>query len=142
MPNDRAVRSSDVATGRCLCGDVRVEVRGEPLWTGHCHCRSCRRNTASLVATFVGYHPEAVKFPAASRRVFESSPGVLRGFCARCGTPISYESSRFPDEIHLYVGLMDDPARFSPAFHVHFAERIEGFEIADDLLRFPGGASQ
>ena len=34
--------SKHVAEGGCLCGAIRYRVRGAPLSTTLCHCRSCR----------------------------------------------------------------------------------------------------
>ena len=34
---------ADTHTGRCYCGAVKIEVRGEPLEMGYCHCENCRR---------------------------------------------------------------------------------------------------
>ena len=28
--------------GRCLCGEVRFEVEGDPQLAGLCHCEDCR----------------------------------------------------------------------------------------------------
>ena len=127
--------SATKVEGRCLCGDVRFQVEGAPIWVGHCHCQSCRRNTGAAVATFVGFAPEQVTYTAGERQMYESSPGVRRRFCGKCGTPLSYEADRFPGEIHLYISTLDEPDRFIPEFHVFYAERIPWFEIADDLPR-------
>ena len=127
--------TDSISEGRCLCGAVRFEVDGEPLWVGHCHCESCRRNTGSAVATFVGFKPSQVSYASGEPRLFESSPGVRRRFCADCGTPLSYEADKFPGEIHLYLCTLDDPGRFVAQFHVFYAERVRWFEVSDDLPR-------
>jgi len=129
---------SDGATGRCLCGNLQFQLRGKPLWVAHCHCDSCRRNTGSAVATFVGYKKEQLSYTRGERRFFESSPGVQRGFCADCGTPMTYEADRCPDEVHLYVSTLNNPGEFRPRVHVFFAERIPWMELVDDLPRYEG----
>ena len=43
-----------------------------------------------------------------------SSPGVKRGFCAQCGTPLTYAGEKWPDETHVLIGAFDDPTGFSP----------------------------
>jgi hypothetical protein len=70
------------------------------------------------------------------RSVYTSSPGTRRGFCSKCGTPLTYEADRYPDEIHFYVGVFDDPGVYSPQVHVHFQERIPWLELSDDLPRY------
>lgn len=127
---------TDTATGRCLCGRVQFEVRGKQLWVAHCHCESCRRNTGSAVATFIGYNKAQLTYTRGERKFYPSSPGVRRGFCADCGTPMTYESDRVPEEVHLYVSTMDNPAAFVPQVHVFFGERIPWMELEDELPRY------
>lgn len=129
----------DVSTsGRCLCGAVQYRFVGEPIFTSHCHCASCRRHTGSPMATFVGFRSEQVSMVGGTLQHYTSSPGVRRGFCANCGTPMSYQADKFPDEIHLYIGTLNDPGRFVPEFHVFHAERIPWFDTADTLPRYAG----
>jgi len=127
--------------GGCLCGLVRYRTDGKSLWVAHCHCNSCRHHTGSAIATFAGFRREQVTFLSRERSVYSSSPGVSRGFCARCGTPISYEAEAFPGELHLYVGTFDDPENFVPQSHVFYAERLPWLETHDALPRFAGRGS-
>lgn len=127
---------ADVVSGRCLCGNLQFELRGKRLWVAHCHCESCRRNTGSAVATFVGYNKDQLTYTSGQRKFYQSSPGVQRGFCADCGTPMTYEADRCPDEVHLYVSTIDNPGAFRPQVHVFFGERIPWLELEDDLPRY------
>jgi hypothetical protein len=79
-----------------------------------------------------------VTFVSNARSLYESSPGVRRGFCARCGTPLSYESDRTGDELHLYVCTLADPENFVPTGHVHYAEHLPWLDVHDSLPRFDG----
>ena len=92
---------NEITTGKCLCESIKFKIHGNPLWVSHCHCQSCRRNTGSVVATFVGLRKEQLSYITGSRKFYESSPGVHRGFCADCGTPLTYEASWCEEEIHL-----------------------------------------
>lgn len=125
------------ATGRCLCGAVSFEAQGAPLWTSHCHCRSCRKNTGAAVATFVGYALDQVTWTG-ERRTFESSPGVCRGFCGTCGSPLSYEGEMAPGEVHIHISAFDDPDAFRPQRHAFFTEKIKWFDVHDRLPRHAG----
>ncbi|MDX1711141.1 MAG: GFA family protein [Rhodovibrionaceae bacterium] len=127
--------------GHCLCGDVVFEYSGPEIWCGHCHCESCRRATASGFTTFVGVPSEACRFSARQPRAYVSSEGVRRTFCGRCGTPISYESRRFPGEIHLYAANLERPEDVRPAFHVHTAEQLGWIALDDALPRHERGSS-
>ena len=132
--------NSDTAKGRCLCGNVCFQVLAAPIWVGYCHCESCRRSTAAPVVAFVGVQSTDVSFTEGKRTFYESSPGVRRGFCCECGTPLTYEADRFPDYIQLHISTFDDPNRFSPTEHVHYSERISWFVPDDNLPRHTGSA--
>ena len=122
-------------TGGCLCGRVRYEIRGEPIWVVHCHCASCRRHTGSPMTTFVGLEEDQLSFSAGEPGRYQSSPGVWRGFCAECGTPLTYSGVRAPGEMHVYLGTLDEPEAVRPTRHVFTGEALSWFQIADELPR-------
>ena len=101
-------------TGGCLCGAVRFCLTGPPRQTGLCHCRSCRKHTGAPVAAFADCKRAAVAFTQGEPTRFASSPGVRRGFCADCGSTLSFEWDGRPDEIALHIGAFDDPDAFPP----------------------------
>jgi hypothetical protein len=123
--------------GHCLCGDVAFEFEGTPNWVAHCHCESCRRNTSSPVTTFLGVPRAAFRWTGDQPASYESSPGVRRLFCGRCGSPMAFDADKYPDEMHFYVASLEDPEAFPPEVHVHFAEHLSWFDTADALKRFP-----
>ena len=127
--------------GGCMCGAVRYEAIGEPLYVGYCHCHSCRRHTGAPVASFVIFEEDKVRFTQRDRSIHNSSPGVGRGFCNRCGTPLTCEGDVAE---HLMIGFhistLDDPDAYVPDRHGRHEGRIAWFEVADDLPRYRGGA--
>ncbi|MDH3790857.1 MAG: GFA family protein [Rhodospirillales bacterium] len=123
--------------GGCLCGAVRFTAAGPALWVAHCHCASCRKATASAMATYAGFPRERVDFTKGTPASYGSSPGVTRGFCAHCGTPLSYESARWPGEIHLFLCTFDDPGALSPQAHVFVEEQLAWLHLDDGLPRYP-----
>ena len=127
-----------LTTGHCLCGDLAYQFEGTPKWVSYCHCESCRRHTSSAVAAFVGMESSLARYTRGTPVRFASSPGVIRSFCGRCGSPMSYESESFPGEIHFYTGTLSDPAAVAPTSHVHVAEKLPWFDVRDDLPRHDG----
>jgi hypothetical protein len=123
-----------MAGGCCLCGQLGFEARGEARWVSYCHCASCRRHAASPVTCFVNFARDAVVFRG-ERATFASSPGVTRSHCARCGTPIAYETAKRPREIDLYLGAFDAPEAFEPQGHAFFEEHLPWFDTKDELPR-------
>ncbi len=129
-------KTSENHSGRCLCGAVRFEAAGAPLWIGHCHCQSCRRHTGSAVATFVGFATDRFTYLEGTPKTYASSPGVTRSFCGDCGTPLTYEAERFPNKVEVYVSTFDRPQDFPPEFHVHVGEQLPWLHLDDGLPRY------
>ena len=128
----------ETVRGRCLCGAVTFEYDGPENWCDYCHCESCRRATSAPVAAFIGIDRARFRFTGAAPSVHESSPGVRRPFCGRCGSPIGYDADAYPDEIHVYAVCLEDPSQLRPSGHSFHAERLPWFETADDLPRHDG----
>ena len=124
--------------GRCLCGVTSFEYTGKENWCCHCHCESCRRNTSSPFTTFFGVPLSAYRFTGQHPGVYHSSPGQCRLFCTTCGTPIAFESTRFPHEIHFYAASLEHPENLTPQFHVHYAEKLPWIDLKDDLPKHSG----
>jgi len=88
------------------------------------------------MTTYVGFARSDVQWSGDSLRTFPSSAGVLRSFCARCGSPLSFSGDRWPDEIHLFAASFDDPAHLKPSVHVHAGEQLSWLRLDDGLPRY------
>lgn len=125
-----------VTRGHCLCGAIEYAFSGDPLWTAHCHCESCRRATSSAFATYVGVGLNQFQYLKGEPASYQSSPGVARYFCSTCGSPLAFVGDRWPGEIHLYAGSLEKPDAIEPRGHVHVAEQLHWADLHDDLPRF------
>lgn len=122
--------------GRCLCRAIGFTTTGAPLFVALCHCESCRRATGGALVAACGFRRRDVAFDGMAPTYYTSSPGVRRGFCPRCGTSLTFESTRWPDDVHLMVGNFNAPEDFAPQCHVFAAERLSWLHIADGLPRY------
>lgn len=129
-------KSASTTKGHCLCRAIAYEFEGAPLWISHCHCETCRRATSSAFATFVGVKLDQFRYLQGDPGIYESSPGVQRFFCLRCGSPMAYVGQRWPGEVHLYAGSLAEPDKIEPHAHVNVAEQLPWSDVHDDLPRF------
>jgi hypothetical protein len=131
-----------VRKGRCLCGAVSYEYEGPENWVGHCHCESCRRNTSSAYTTFIGVPRAAYRFTGIQPAIYNSSPGVRRLFCPKCGSPVAFDADHYPDEIHFYLAALEDASGLEPQSHAFTGEMVPWIELGDDLPKHPDGGSE
>jgi hypothetical protein len=124
-----------------MCGAVRYEVIGAPFQVSHCHCLSCRKHNGAAVVTLAGFKNGQVSFNGDERRLYESSPGVGRAFCDKCGTPLTWEGDggeELGPIIEFHLSTFDNPEELVPTGHAFYPERIAWFDVADSLPRFQG----
>lgn len=133
--------NTSVAHGSCLCGAVRFRAALPSKWVAHCHCTYCRRAHGSPFVTWAGFPSDqfALEPESESPTWYESSIGAKRGFCARCGSPMFFHSTRWPGEMHVARALFTDPLDREPTAHVFFETHVSWLNVNDDL---PKKASQ
>lgn len=122
---------SEQYDGGCLCGAVRFRAVGDPKWILWCHCQSCRKHSGAPASVFVAFEHKAVTVVKGEITKFNPSPGVQRGFCARCGSTLTCENEKFPTEAHFHVGAFDRAAELKPSGHIFPEERLPWLHLRD-----------
>lgn len=123
--------SEQVLVGGCLCGGVRYRINGRLRGVVLCHCSMCRKFSGH-----VGAYTQAPRtwlgVEGATLAWYESSPGVRRGFCNRCGSSLFWE--RAGDEhIAVAAGTLDGSTGLSTLAHIYTKSAGDYYTIADDL---------
>jgi hypothetical protein len=67
---------------------------------------------------------------------YRSSPKVTRGFCAECGTSLSYRHDDRSGEIDLTLSSLDDPGTLVPEMHIWVEDKLPWVVIADGRAQF------
>lgn len=129
-----------IMEGGCLCGTVRYQVRGPALWSVNCHCSSCRAACGAAYWTTACWPMSRFEFVEGVPAGYHAPSGTVRHFCGDCGTTLSYEGPRFPGEVHVGVGTLDDPDSCPPHLHVWTCEKI-GWVDTGDLPALARGGS-
>jgi len=98
-----------VAAGGCQCGAVRYAFYA-PLENAHvCHCRMCQRATGGVFAALAGGSPANFSWTRGTPSLFASSNLARRGYCAACGTPLSFQYDTANARIYTTIGSLDHP---------------------------------
>jgi hypothetical protein len=124
--------SGETFAGGCQCGAVRFAVDGPLGRASICHCRMCQKATGGLFGPFVG--GRNFRWTRGSPAHFQSSDKVRRGFCAECGTPLSFE---FGARVELSIGAFDEPSAIRPTMQLHVESRMPWFGDLEGLKAIP-----
>lgn len=116
-------------TGGCMCRATRYAAQGAPLHVGYCHCRSCRHHSGAAAAGMLVFKADAVAITG-PHKLYSSSPGVERGFCATCGSSLSWAARGL---VSLHIGTLDVPDAHAPTLHWRWEERPRWLDAACTL---------
>jgi adenylate cyclase len=130
-------KQGDPITGGCSCGAIRYEINAPMIDAGICHCRMCQRFTGSVVAPFASFPAKSVRFTQGGPKYFNSSPLCDRGFCADCGSSLTYKPkiAEWSDWITIQLGSLDHPENIVPTWHSGIESQMPWLKIHDDLPR-------
>ncbi|SON55928.1 hypothetical protein HDIA_2387 [Hartmannibacter diazotrophicus] len=122
--------TDDVKTGGCQCGAVRFAVSGKLGHASICHCRMCQKAFGNFFAPLVSVDETKVTWTRGERATYQSSNLVKRGFCAHCGTPLTYEA---PDGFAIAIAAFDHPVAIEPTVQYGLEGRLPYVDKLDSL---------
>lgn len=113
-------------TASCCCGQLRIEVEGEPRGVGVCHCLACQRRTGSVFAALAGFAPPYTVHGTATEYVRTGDHGARFRFrfCPVCGTNVFHTEEGYEDRfVSVAVGAFADPSFPAPEDSVYDCRR-------------------
>ena len=124
--------------GSCLCGGVRFEITGKPLFMACCHCSRCRKVGGG---TSVAVRAEHFRWVRGRELVAQYQPEppyhLIRCFCRVCGSYLG-EPDTNDQGFPIAASALDDDPGVRRVLHEHVAEKPPWYEITDALPQFPG----
>jgi hypothetical protein len=99
----------------CHCGQLRLEVRGDPFAVSICHCLACQRRTGSAFGMQAGFKADEVQVVGRFSDYARISDEADRKehvfhFCPDCGSQVFYTEPTEPDLVVVSVGAFADPS--------------------------------
>jgi hypothetical protein len=128
-----------VMKGSCLCGSLKFEVSGDPIFQGFCQCMDCRKAaTGSFPA--MGFPPGAVKVTGEYRtysKAGDSGKAIHRNFCPNCGGVAFDNIDVMPGVTIVNAALLEEPEQFKPDHVVYARSALPWDHMDPNLAKFP-----
>jgi hypothetical protein len=115
---------------------VRYEASGEVSNLCFCHCTNCQRAAGAPMVPWGSFAIEHFRIARGQLTEYRSSPQVRRGFCAHCGTTLTYHHEQRSDEIDVTLTSLDDPGALTPEAHIWVEDKSPWVVIADGRPQF------
>jgi hypothetical protein len=130
-----------IMTGGCLCGALRYEAEGEPIFQGYCFCEDCRKASGSGFVPFIGFPPNAVRVTGKvlmHSKKLKNGRSAERNCCAVCGGLVFGGEAGNAEGHTIYAGSLDDPSLFKPTMAINTAEVQHWALVPPGLTEFKG----
>lgn len=120
----------------CLCGAVRVTLRGPLSDAAACHCGQCRRWSGHVWAAVPVPDDRLTIEGAEHVRWYRSSDKAERGFCATCGSSMFWRAfGRGNTDVAL--GCIGAPTGLWLDRHIWAGDKGDYYDIGDGLPQLP-----
>jgi hypothetical protein len=118
-----AIDAAAGLAGGCQCGAVRYRLIAEPTGVNICHCRMCQKASGGPIMAFGGGKLDQLIWTRGAPKIFISSSIAERGFCAECGTPLTYRMFE-RDRISVTLGSLDEPDAVPPTIQFGVESKV------------------
>ena len=113
-------------TASCTCGQLRIEVQGEPRIVGICHCLACQQRTGSVFAALASFAAPYKVSGTATEYVRTGDQGAKFRFrfCPVCGTTVFHTEEGYENiSAGVAVGAFCDPDFPAPQVSIYDCRR-------------------
>jgi hypothetical protein len=125
-------------TAACSCGQLRIEVQGQPRGVGVCHCLECQRRTGSVFAALASFKaPYRVSGNATEYvRAGDAGARFRFRFCPMCGTNLFHTEEGVDGSVGVAVGAFGDPSFPAPQVSVYDCRRHPWVHLPTGVIAF------
>jgi hypothetical protein len=125
-------------TASCHCGQLRIEVEGEPLGVGVCHCLACQQRTGSVFAALASFAALYKVFGTATEYIRAGDQGArfIFRFCPVCGSTVFHSEEGHDESVSVAVGAFADPNFPAPQVSVYECRRHSWVQLPPGTTTF------
>ena len=128
-------------SGGCQCGGVRYEIAGAPLELYVCHCRECRKQSASAFGISVIVRQADFRLTRGRVRTWsrptDSGRTLDCAYCPDCGSRLWHQTAGEGETLSIKGGSLDQPPDLRLAVHIWTSRKLPGVVIPDGAPQFP-----
>jgi hypothetical protein len=125
-------------TASCSCGQLRIQVEGEPRGVGICHCFACQSRTGSAFAALASFSAPFRVFGTSTEYVRTGDQGAkfIFRFCPVCGTTVFHTEVGYNDSVSVAVGAFADSNFPAPQVSIYDSRRHPWLQLPPGTIAY------
>lgn len=128
----------------CVCGELKVRMRGDPQFVSSCACKACQRRTGSFFGVTAFFSEDQIDHAdegGVFDRMAESGNRLSQHFCGTCGSTVWWKPHARPGVVAVAGGSFADPTFPAPRRMVWAEERHPWICTPEGLTLWPQNAA-
>ena len=120
---------------KCLCGGVKIKIRGKLRDVINCHCSQCMKTHGNF-ATYTNSPEKNISY--ISKRTlkwYNSSNFAKRGFCTKCGASMFYKIKK-SDTISISAGMFNNPTTLKTHSNIFTKNKLDYYRLDTRIPKF------
>jgi len=128
--------SSKIA--KCLCGEIKVRVRGNLRDVINCHCSQCRKTHGNYAAYTCCPEENVAFISKKTLKWYHSSHIAKRGFCSTCGASMFYKLLKSKN-ISIAAGMFYNPTKLKTHLNIYTKDKSDYYKLDSRIPKFNRG---
>ena len=128
-----ATKKINFKTAKCLCGGIKIKVKGKLADVINCHCSQCRKTHGNYAAYTYCSEKNVTFISKKTLKWYRSSVFAKRGFCSRCGASIFYKLNKSKN-ISIAAGMFNNPTTLKNNSNIFVKGKLDYYKLDSKLL--------
>ena len=130
-----------IRKANCSCGDLSIELRGDPVMVAVCNCTHCQKRTGSAFGIGAYFSLDQIVLAINHGKVFVDSSdagrSIERTFCDHCGSTVYWKAEFQPGFIGVAVGCFADADFPEPTAAVWAVSKLHWVDFPEHWICLP-----
>ncbi len=120
---------------RCLCGGIKIEVKGKLRHVINCHCSQCMKTHGNYAAYTACLKDDVIFIKKKTLKWFKSSNIAKRGFCSSCGASMFYKRLKSRN-ISIAAGMFSNSTKLKTHSNIFIKGKLDYYRLDSRMPKF------
>ena len=128
-------KNLSLKTASCLCGNIKIRVKGKLRHVINCHCSQCMKTHGNYAAYTACPEKHIAFIKKRTLKWYQSSKIAKRGFCLTCGASMFYKLLN-SENISIAAGMFNNPTNLKTHSNIFIKRKLDYYKLDSKIPKF------
>ena len=128
-------KNLSLKTASCLCGNIKIRVKGKLRHVINCHCSQCMKTHGNYAAYTACPEEHIIFIKKRTLKWYQSSKIAKRGFCLTCGASMFYKLLN-SENISIAAGMFNNPTNLKTHSNIFIKRKLDYYKLDSKIPKF------